>query len=317
MYKLSRKMKNLPTITNKLSTLVTRVINRSRFFDIQHPEERLGVWVKNGFISLTYPIPQDIIENPNLNLYSDLYIKTIEALNSWCEKEKTIKSGEKTFLDYVSYEDKEYRRKDKYRGYILVKRITVRRTEIVSLCRFYQNINSIYVRVDSYILGEIDFIKIFYLYGIISFLLVKYLITPIIIALFTVIFIGFFNQSLALFIFILILGVVLLLSRWIWGYIIKGKQKEDDFYTTLRRCLPNKISDNSFDFDDSTIFLKTVLPLITDAIKDALKENGLENKEIEDYLNEISKNLKNPSFSINTGGGDILGSIFGGSNNRM
>jgi hypothetical protein len=116
---------------------------------------------------------------------------------------------------------------------------------------------------------------------------------------------------------ILALIIPALYAYWIWGDVIKGIRQGDSFLRALRQRFPKRISNNSFDVDDSLIFLKVILPLIINSTKKAFVKNNLQIKELEDYLDEISKNIQQQSFSINTGGGSIFGAIFGGQNNKI
>lgn len=116
---------------------------------------------------------------------------------------------------------------------------------------------------------------------------------------------------------IIFLYIPLIYAYWIWGDVVKGMRQGDNFLRALRQRFPKRISDNSFDIDDTLIFLKQLLPLITSATKQAFEKNDLQIKELEDYLDEISKNIQQQSFSINTGGGSIIGAIFGGRDNKI
>ncbi len=81
----------------------------------------------------------------------------------------------------------------------------------------------------------------------------------------------------------------------------------------LKINFPRKLTDNSFDVDDTLIFLKSLLPLIIISLRKTLKKHNLLEKDLADKLTEAIANIE--TISINTGGGGIFSSNFGRLNN--
>lgn len=292
--------------SSSLATPIKQPINRfPRLFDKQHPEELLGEWLKAFTISFNQQLPDSSLDKIE-SIHRDLYYCTIQTINTWIKNQQDI--NEKTSLKFIYYEDQKYKL-DRDRNYILIRRITVRQTEIISLCRFHENKDGLYLAVNSYILGQLQWLKLIFHNLVLLFLFQSSL--PLIG------FIAAFNGFLGFLSMIIILFFPLLYAYWIWGGVVKGMRQGESFFRALRQRFPKKISDNSFDIDDTLIFLKNLFPLITNAMKQAFNKNGLQIKELNDYLDEISKNIQDQNFSINTGGGNIIGSIFGGNNSRI
>jgi hypothetical protein len=303
-------MSNYPTSASEysLSKPIEQAINRfPRLFDKEHPEELLGRWLKYQVISLNQQLPEDS-QDKIQSIYNDLYYCTIKTVNSWI-KDQQPRIHETTILKYIAYQDQKYQLTDRERHYILVRRITVRQTEIVSLCRFHKSNDSLYIGVDSFALGKLQWISLI-LHNLILLFLFQGSMSIIG-------FIASINGSLGFLSLIIFLFIPLIYAYWIWGDVVKGIRQGDNFLRALRQRFPKRISDNSFDIDDTLIFLKQILPLIINATKQAFEKNGLQIKELEDYLDEISKNIQQQSFSINTGGGNIIGAIFGGRDNKI
>ncbi len=299
-------MNNYSSSESSLLKPIKQPINRfPRLFDKEHPEELLGRWLSNCTISYNQQLPEDNQEKIE-SIYRDLYFCTIQTVNSWIQSQERI--NEKTSLRYISYEDEKYQ-SDRERNYIIVRRITVRQTEIVSLCRFFKSNDGLYIGVDYYILGKLKWLTVIFHNLVLLFLLQSSLIPIASVAAFNG-FLGFLSMIIFLF-------IPMLYAYWIWGDVIKGMRQGENFLRALRQRFPKRISDNSFDIDDTSNFLKKLTPLITSSIKEALKKNGIETKEIIDYLDEISNKSMEQNFSVNTGGGNIIGSIFGGRNGRI
>lgn len=298
-------MSNHSIFVSESSSLTAQeqLINRfPRFLDKEHPEELLGQWLSAFTISLNQQLPDDSLDKIEA-INRDLYNCSIQTVNAWIKTQTDI--NEKTILKFIDYEDQKYK-SDRDRKYILVRRVTVRKTEVVALCRFHKSKDSLYLAVDCYILGNLQWVKLIFHNVVLLFLFISSLTL-----------IGLFNGFLGFLSWIIFLFIPLLYTNWIWGGVIKGIRQGDDFFRALRQRFPKRISDNSFDIDDTLIFLKKLFPLITNATKQAFKKNDLQIKELDDYLDEISKNTKNQGLSINMGGGSIFGSIFGGQNNKI
>lgn len=77
----------------------------------------------------------------------------------------------------------------------------------------------------------------------------------------------------------------------------------------LRKQFPGELGAGSFDDDDVIAFFKTNLDLTLEAISQVLERHGIDTKA----LRAIIQNLQ--TINVNTGGGEIVGAVFGGSGN--
>jgi len=255
--------------SNKSFSEKTQYINRF-LFDKKHPEENLGIWFQSVSGSTIFPTTiedESKINNFIESLYSNLYQKLETTLK---KDELNIKIEAILFIDKrVSF--------DKKRLYLIIKNRSIRKTEITTLCRFYKSGNRIYIAIDSYGLGQIKWVP--FLINVFIFLTTFLLTLPL-------------------------LGIpAILLGLLMWKNIVKGLKQGETFERSVRQTYPKAINNNSFDHDDVSMYLKSLLPLIYDSIGETFKEYNI------DISEELQKIVQNIVINNVTGNNNRVGNL--------
>ncbi|MBE9033208.1 hypothetical protein IQ266_26075 [filamentous cyanobacterium LEGE 11480] len=287
-------------------------INRG-FFDKAHPAELIGKRLLGWSIRQSYNLGVFGISNEAiLGIREEIYFAIINRLAS----NKSLDNHTSRFQYQICcYEDIKLASVDRDRTYLKIEIETVRGTLLTILLRIHKHGEHLYIVVDSYSLGKIKP----WLALIHTFILLN---------LFTPPFIGTMGGLIALVTgdpngWLIVMGLaipilIFVVYFWIfWIDIVKALFQGENIVGALRQKFNKPVTDNSFDVDDVLIFLKIIWPLTTDVVERSFKNHGIESQGITDYLQEIARNSKNQGIQINTGGGGIFGSIFGGSNNSI
>jgi hypothetical protein len=103
--------------------------------------------------------------------------------------------------------------------------------------------------------------------------------------------------------------IVLLALAVVFRKFLRNLVSGDSVSIALRKQFPGELGVGSFDDDDVIAFFKTNLDLTLAAISDVLEAHGIDTKA----LRTIIQNLQ--TINVNTGGGEIVGSVFGGTSN--
>lgn len=103
---------------------------------------------------------------------------------------------------------------------------------------------------------------------------------------------------------IILLALVVVLRKF-----LRNLFSGDSVSIALRKQFPGELGVGSFDDDDVIAFFKTNLDLTLAAISKVLEEHGIDTKA----LRTIIQNLQ--TINVNTGGGEIVGAVFGGTGN--
>ena len=303
----------------KINQFAIQGINRG-FFDKEHPEVNLGEWMRRYTVSHLSNLK---VEETNKieNIIQDLYTITYDNLVNYISN-----TDEKAIVKVIKYKDKEVPN-DKERLYISIKIRTIRRTEITTLCRFYKSNNQIYIGLDSYALGKLNwfmFIGLNLLWLIILIPTLFALLGLIIADLATLFYglqsfsIGLLFTTLFSFIFKIILSLPgIFLGVWIWGDIIRGLNQKESLERAIRQRFHKTVSTNSFDLDDILIYLKTVIPLVLNSNIKAFEKNGINVKDTNDYLIKLVEEIQNVRPNNLTVNGNVNGTIFGDQKNQM
>jgi hypothetical protein len=182
-------------------------------------------------------------------------------------------------------------------------RDTIRKTKITTLLRFFVNGDNLYLAADSYVLGKLKKRKLIF-HSILLIIIVTTAINPLV---------WFVPVSLLFIPIFLVLWY--LYSTWI--KFIQALSQRESFITALRINFPKNISDNAFDLDDIFMFLKIIYPLMISSLEEVLRKHGLLDEDLTTVLKDIRKNISQTTINVNTGGGGIIGAIFGGNNNSI
>lgn len=106
------------------------------------------------------------------------------------------------------------------------------------------------------------------------------------------------------------LFVMLAIIAFVFRKLIRNLLAGDPVLTALRKQFPKRFDWGTFNDDDVTAFLKTNLHLTLRTIASVLDAHGIETGG----LRAIVQNLQ--TVNVNTGGGSIMGAVFGGTRNH-
>lgn len=299
----------------KISKFRIQSINRG-FFDKEHPEVNLGKWWSGYARYDLYDLKTDEVEKAD-EIIQDLYLITYENIERFIAN-----TNENTKVQIIKYKDKQVPN-DKERLYILIKNRTIRKTETTTLCRFYKSSNQVYIGIDSYVLGRLNWfsfigLNLLFLCILIPtlFILLGLIIADLGLLLYAL---GNFDiGTLFVTIFSFISKILLSLPAvfvgiWIWGDIIKGLNQGESLERAIRQRFHKRGKFNSFDLDDITMYLKTFYPLVIDSAEQAFRKNGIEREDIIFQLRQVRDVIKNttPNQTINNYGqvGQLSGYI--------
>lgn len=285
-----------------------KLFNRD-LYDIRDPLEFAGIRQNRFCISFTYEVGKKMLPQICDELYSEVVKRAQEE------------SVSKVSIEVNDYLDASQQGKEQPRRYIVISRETNRSTRCGIFVRFLPFGDHLYIGVDSYVLGAIDWIA----------LVVRLILTliPLFILFSYLSFVNFINSFSSPFssspfssrsssgldaglfcCFIPLLLFVVLL----WVDTIKAFRQHGNLWLALRQSASLLPSGHSFDVDDTLMFFKSALPLIIFSVRAVLQKYNIPIKSIDDT---IIQNINN-TVTISSGGGilSIVGSIIGGNNNR-
>lgn len=279
------------------------------FPSLNDPEEFLGTWQKQFSESFVYVVPRDKVEQVH-----------DEILQSLINKLGSGSLGNCTFRR-IDYLDRAYRSIEKPRNYILIEKETVRGTHLTVSLKVITMGDNLYVSIDSYSLGRIAFMPLL-VRVLITLLVPLLLFIPVLLLLSRL---GGqvapietrYSPDLAIPLIysdpgILCLIVPLLLFFLLaWNRVIRAWSRHRNLILALRQAFLGPINTHSFDIDETIMFFKSALPLVTYSIHNVLEKYDLPIKNLEQF----SQNIMNVT-TISNGSGNIsfIDSIFGNHN---
>jgi len=290
------------TTTSSSSVSDIKVFNRD-ILDIRDPLEFAGARQHNFCIAQTYEVDKEQLPN----ICNELYSHVLEKLR--------VESVGKVSVKINKYLDANLQEKEGPRPYIVVSYETSRSTRCNMFIRFLPFGDNLYIGVDSYVLGPLNW------WDIILRLIL------------TLIPLGIMYVYLSITRFINLLqfpsrssgdsgmGVffclipLLLFILFLWIDTIRAVRHHGDLQLALRQTSNSLPSDHSFDNDDVLAFLKSSLLLIVFSIRDVFQKYDIPIRSLDET---IVQNI-NHSVSISSQGGliSIVGSIIGGKGNKV
>lgn len=295
-------------------------INRG-FFDKVHPAELLGARLGEWSIKLIYNTKENDSSLDNakiLIIRQSIYQEIISSLQGERLEDPHAKKFEYRLINYV---DSKYNKQDRERIYLRIDKETIRDTLITVMCRIYKHGDFLYIAVDSYALGPLKMGSAIFQAFALIFIFIPLGISGLgsLLTGLGLLFsgVGVLASLTALATGIGLLFVCKLYIDFFWLSVIKALFQKEGFGPALRQGFNRPVTGNSFDVDDGLMFLKILWPLMTESIKSGFSKNEIELKSLEDYLKEIAENSVNQGITVNTGGGGIIGAIFGGNNNSI
>lgn len=279
-------MESVPNINSNIHYPVRQHdINRG-LFDRKDPIEGAGFHLDTLSISRNYFVdPEQRAQLPAMK--ADLYDETMRMISAGSIGQVNAR--------VVDYQDIKYRSKEEARRYMIVEHETTRGTMITTLARFYTVGDNFYIALDSYVLGPINWIGVVMQVGIFLFIL---------------------RLMPTLFDWSTVLGLLpLIYLYWIWIDVIRALGQGVEWRAALRQRFNRATSSSSFDFDDATIFLKSLLPLILTSVQRVFEKHDLTITGLEEDINRINQqviNYSDNSTKLTMSGGSIVNSAIGG-----
>lgn len=317
-------------------------INKN-FLDEENPEELRGFWLKSFSFSFNKKLA--LKDKSDLENVTDILYK---GVNEKLQEYKTIDPYFHEGLNFriINYKDEQYKN-DRDRLYLQMEWETIRKTQITTMLRFFLNGDNLYIANDFYALGRINKISLGFHLMILAYILL-FLIIPF---LFFIIFLvpwlilsgiqdlangGLFlsillpillpNLLYMLFLMILLtIAIWYLYFRWIKFIkaLFNGKStfKESISKRSIIHALqvnfPQDIQSNTFDLDDTYMFIKSIYPLVISSLEETLGKDNMLGENERKFFEFFKENIKTQTITVNTGGGGIIGSVIGGGNNTM
>ncbi|KXK10769.1 MAG: hypothetical protein UZ14_CFX002003156 [Chloroflexi bacterium OLB14] len=270
------------------------------FFDRQDPTEGIGELIIPFSFSSIY---DEIDKDSKLSeICAELYDKVLAKL-------KSGDLGKDVQVDVIDYKDAKQGGKESSRKYLAITRETNRKTRITILARFLPYGNKLYVGVDSFVLGNTNWLKII---GTIALTL-----SPFVCYLFTVLpaIIQGMVASLNPFggggyqsdtfgqTFLLILQYtcccifpwLIFAVMFLWLNTVRNSRHEGNLLLGLRQSFNQILNTRSFNIDDILMTLKSVLPLILSSIREVFEKHDLPVKSLDEFTATIQtiNNIQN------------------------
>lgn len=276
---MTRKSSNL-TGRNNFNNLPT--VNLGfKWFRINSPEDGVGLWLSSFSLAQTYLIDQVNTQRICQKLYSCV-INRIEEGSLGDAKNRMLIYRQNTF----EYDDK--------RAYIRITRDTVRGIRTTIFVRFLNYGNNIYVGLNTYVLGSLNWFSLFTKAFLTFVLLAPISLNTLLSSLFYFhIYKNPFMTTIAFLIIILM-----------WWKLAWRSFYEKSIVLALRQEFPGKRigSSGSFDADDIVLFSKSTLHLIVDSIREIFKEEDLPLDSLDDFIENISNITINNYGEFNNSG---------------
>jgi len=268
------------------------------FFDRQDPTEGIGELIIPFSFSSVY---DNVDSNKLLEICAELYEKVQTRLRSG-------DLGRDIQFEVFDYKDARQGDKEKARRYLRITRETTRKTRITILARFLPYGNKLYVSVDSFVLGNTNWLKIVRNIAL--------TLSPFSCYLFTVLpgIIQGISNSLAPFgsrnsgdwvgqTMLLILQYtcccvfpwLVFAIAFLWLDTIRNFRHEGNLVLGLRQSFNQILNTRSFNIDDVLMTLKSVLPLILGSIREVFERHNIPVKSLDDFATTIQtiNNIQN------------------------
>ena len=248
------------------------------------PAEFLGRYLGDFAVNFTIRLPADVrFRGERLR----------EAI--YTETEQRLFAGEvgPVVHSVIDYSDSKVPREPP-RRYIRVQLNTARDSQVTTLFRCFVSGAHLYVAADSYRLGRINVTAVV-IRATMSLLALLFTLT-------TTLLLGPLPW----------LGLLALLW-FFWGDVLRAS-RQGGLSNGLRTVYPRPFAYSSFDIDDSFMFLKALLPMIIQVLKDVGPRHGMDLKSMEDLLEELGKKVATQTVNV-TNNGSMAGVAIGGSGN--
>lgn len=288
------------------ASTAVKVFNRG-FLDIHDPTDFAGIGQPGFSIAHTY-----MVDKQQLPLICDeLYAHVLDKLQAEAVGKVTLRT-----TDYL---DGRHQNREQPRKYIVVEHNTNRGTRSSIFIRFLPFGDNLYVAVDSYVLGSINWLSVlvralitlvpvFIIFAYLSITAAMYSLT----AQFNQygqrqssgLGAGFFCCFVPLVFFLLLL----------WIDVFRAFKQHGNVTLALRQNFSHAPNDQSFNVDDVLMFFKSALPLVIFSVRDVFETYDLPLHTLDDFVANV-----NNVVNISSGGGPlaVVRSIIGGKNSSV
>lgn len=285
------------------SSIQQKAFSRN-FFDRQDPTEGIGQLIIPFSFSNIY---DDVDKDSKIGeICDELYEKVLAKLNSG-------ELGKDMRFEIYDYKDARQGDKESARRYLVITRETKRKTRITILARFLRYGNKLYVGVDSFILGDTNWLQIigFTALTILPFSCYIFTLVPAVIQNILASLDPFGNSSSgsagSIFLFALqytfccILPWLIFTVVSLWLNSIRNFRHEGDLLLALRQSFNQILNSRSFNTDDILMTLKSVLPLILSSIREVFQKHNIPVKSLDEFAATVQTvtNIQNIYGSSN------------------
>lgn len=275
------------------------------FFDRQDPTEGIGGLLIPFSFSNIY---DDVEKDSKLSeVCAELYEKVLAKLQSG-------DLGKDIEFKLLDYKDAKQGEKEDPRRYVVITRETNRKTRITILARFLPYGNKLYVGVDSFVLGNINWQRVLgilaltiapfscYIFSVLP-AIVQSLIQSVMQSLSA--FGGSYQSSsssaLPTMLAIIQLTCCCILPWMVfaiavlWRDTIKNLRQEGNPILALRQSFNNIFNTRSFNIDDILMTVKSVLPLILGSIREVFEKHDISVKTLDEFAANLQtiNNIQN------------------------
>lgn len=276
------------------------------FFDRQDPTEGIGEILIPFSFSNIY---DDVEKDAKLSeICTELYEKVLAKL-------KSGDLGKDIEFKLVGYKDAKQGEREDARRYVVITRETNRKTRITILARFLPYGNKLYVGVDSFVLGGIDWQRVLLVLAITvaPFLCYAFSVLPAIVQSIiqslveSISAFGIGNTQDVPSSFLPTMLMVIQITcccvlPWLfvalvflWRDTIKNLRQEGNPILALRQSFNKILNTRSFNIDDILMTVKSVLPLILSSVREVFEKHDISVKSLDEFVATIQtiNNIQN------------------------
>jgi hypothetical protein len=246
-----------------------------RLYNDKDPTDNSGTELPHFSLYQVYPVGRDKVELIIHNLYEKVFDKIAKG---------GLGDAKAVLVKYSSG----YAQRIEERVYIVVSRETRRNTQAKIFMRFHHYGDQLYVGIDSYVLGQINWTPIFWRL-LISTIVLGFSTLPAM-AMIPAMAMGMSSSSRifdVLFYGLLFSGAFLLVC---WFPVIRRflENPEKSISFACRQAFPGSLNIGSFNTDDVMMFLKSTLSIGAFAVRDVLKDEGLSTETLDGFIQNIT-----------------------------
>jgi hypothetical protein len=245
-----------------------------KWFKISSPSDGVGIRLSDFDLYQTYVVKRDRLND----LCEMLYQRVFKSVSDGTLQEARVR--------LLQYSKSTFTQSDT-RKYLLITRDTIQGNRTTVFLRFLEFGNNLYVGLDVYSLGRINWFTF----------LVRIVATNLLLSLF------FIPSPISIIPFLLIIIL--------WWKIVWRMNYEKKPWLALRQEHPGKIGLGPFDSDDVIMFSKSTVHLAVTTVRDVFGEVGLPVDSLDEFIVSINNLSIDNSTKVDNRGGTIMHSAIG------